>query len=69
MQSIFLWGLVPRGKAPFPNLQKGTKWASGGPNEQNFPDEIIIHRGHAMLCYAFKNKNEPQKQKHTHVEC
>lgn len=36
LQYIFLWSLVPRGKAPFSNLQKGTKWDSGNPKWAKF---------------------------------
>lgn len=57
----------PQRKGAFPNRHKCTKkkWATGGPNEQNFSDEIVKHTEHYATLKAKTNTNLQSKKKQT----
>lgn len=61
-----LWGLVPREKVPFLIYMEGTIRTSGGPNEQDFPDKILIFRKHYAMLKAKRNP-QSKKQIKTHM--
>lgn len=57
----------PQGKGAFFLIYtEGTIWTSGGPNEQDFPDKILVFRKHYAMLKAKRNP-QSKKQIKTHM--